>query len=59
MSALVTIVTDQVQDAVLIPTLSIVHKNKKTFVYQQQGKDRDLHEVELGIMNNFQAQVLR
>lgn len=59
MSALVTIVTAEATDVISIPTLSLIQKDNKKFVYlkEKESDEYSLHEIQTGIMNNFQVEV--
>lgn len=59
MSAIVTVNVAEVKNAIVIPTLAIVHQNNKTYVHlKQKANTYALHEIQIGISNNFQAEVL-
>jgi len=58
MSSLVTITTAEVENIVIVPILSLKQENGKQFVYIKKWEEYKLHEVELWIMNNFEAEVL-
>jgi macrolide-specific efflux system membrane fusion protein len=58
MSALVTVNVAEAKDAILVPTLALVRENNKVYVHLKQGNEYVLHEIQIGIANNFQAEVL-
>lgn len=58
MSALVTVNVAESKNTLVVPTLAIVHQNGKTYVYLQEENTYALHEIQVGISNNFQAEVL-
>lgn len=58
MTALVSVITASADDALIIPTLALMQKWDKQFVLRKSGKDYLPQEVEIGVMNNFQVQVL-
>ena len=58
MTALVTVTTDEVKNTTLIPTLALIQKDEKEFVLIQKDWKYLLHEITLGISNNFQAEII-
>jgi len=58
MSALVTVTTDSAKNVLLIPSLALVQKSNKQFVYIKDWETYKLHEIKTGIVNNFNAEVI-
>lgn len=58
MSALVTIITNQANNVILIPTLAMVQEWGKQYVYIKGWEEYKRHEIKTGIVNNFQAEVV-
>ncbi len=57
MSALVNVNVAEVKNVIIVPTLSLVRQNGKTYVYLRKNDEYMLHEIEIGVSNNFQAEV--
>ena len=58
MSALVTITTDQVSNVIVVPSLALIEQQGKQYVYKMIWDEYKLHQVETGISNNFQVEVV-
>ncbi len=58
MSAIVTVNTAEAKNVLIVPTLSLVQENGKTYVYLKQWSKYVLHEIGIWVSNNLQAAVL-
>jgi len=57
MTALVEVTTAEVQNVLIVPTLALVH-NGQAYVYLMENNEYSTHPVEVGITNNFQAEII-
>ena len=58
MSALVTIITQESKDTLIAPTLSLVQQAGKQFVQLKTWDDYELTEIQVGVTNNFQVEIV-
>ena len=58
MSALVTVMTNSANNVLLIPSLALIREWKKQFIYKKFWETYKRHEIKIGIVNNFQVEVI-
>lgn len=57
MTALVTVITAQSDNVLIVPSLAIVQKNEKQFVQKKQWDEYVLTKVDIWVTNNFQVEI--